>query len=233
MKKNDNRLSRRNFLGTVGTATAAFTIVPRNVIAGRGYMQPSDTVNIASIGLGAQGTVDVQNLCAPDVPVVTPTNRHPRTGIPYTRKELSEMANQPVQGPPGAGPSGGAMGGQSTAKLANIYALCDTDTEFAGHVFKGYPKAKIYTDWRELLEKEASNIDAVNIATPDHNHAIIAAHFIREKKHVYVQKPMAKTPYECRKLAELAREYNVATQMGNQGHADEGSRQCVEWVQAM
>ena len=254
MKKSNNSLSRRNFIGTVGTATAAFTIVPRNVIAGMGYQQPSDIVNIASIGLGSQGTSDIQNLCTPDEPIVTP-ERHRRTGIlpsdPLYKvamegdqrtnyfSTLSRGSVNPA-GPAaggGADPSGPAAGGftrreREPVKLANIYALCDVDTEFAGPTIKGYPKAKLYTDWRELLEKESSNIDAVNIATPDHNHAIIAAHFIREKKHIYVQKPMAKTIYEIRKLTELAREYDVVTQMGNQFHADEYTRQTVELIQS-
>lgn len=234
MKKSDNRLSRRNFLATVGPATAAFTIVPRNVIAGMGHIQPSDTVYVVSIGLGAQGSADVQNICAPDVPIVAPV-RKPRTGIPYTREELSAMAKQTSRDAnPSVGPSAGGRqrSEREPPKLAKIYALCDVDTEFAGHVFKGYPKAKVYTDWRELLEKERSNIDAVHIATPDHNHAPIAAAFIREKKHVYVQKPMAKTIYEIRKLTELAKEYDVVTQMGNQFHADEYTRQTVELIQS-
>ncbi len=66
---------------------------------------------------------------------------------------------------------------------------------YAGHIFKGYPKAKIYSDWREMLDKEKS-IDAVVIGTPDHNHAPIAAAFMSAKKHVYVEKPMAKTIVE-------------------------------------
>jgi predicted dehydrogenase len=104
------------------------------------------------------------------------------------------------------------------------------DSEYAGYVFQRYPKAKVYSDWREMLEKEKS-IDAVVIATTDHNHAPIAAAFMREKKHVFVEKPMCKTIYECRKLTELAKQYDVVTQMGNQGHASEGTRRVVEWVQ--
>jgi len=76
-------------------------------------------------------------------------------------------------------------------------------------MFKSYPKAKIYADWREMLEKEPS-IDAVMIGTPDHNHATIAAAFIKAKKHVYVEKPMAKTIFECRELAKLAKDYPQA-----------------------
>jgi len=82
-----------------------------------------------------------------------------------------------------------------------------------------------------MLEKEKS-IDAVVIGTPDHNHAPIAAAFMRAKKHVYIEKPMAKTIVECRKLAEIAKETGVVTQMGNQGHATEGTRKTVEWIQS-
>jgi len=131
--------------------------------------------------------------------------------------------NAPVQ-------MGDAQGGR-VIKLANIYAICDVDPNYAGHIIKGYPKAKIYSDWREMLDKEKS-IDAVVIGTPDHNHAPIAAAFMRAGKHIYIEKPMAKTITECRKLAELAKETNVVTQMGNQGHATEGTRKTVEWIQA-
>ncbi len=254
MKKSNKILSRRNFLGKVGTATAAFTIIPRHVMAGTGYLQPSDTINVAVIGCGSQGTSDARSLCPPDEAIVRP-NRHGRTGIlvgdPFYEEavqrdalrgapiapELTPEEDVPStrieQSDPSAGPSGAPMGTRDqSAKLANIYALCDVDTEFAGPTFRAYPKAKVYTDWRELLEKEKSNIDAVVIATPDHNHALIAAAFMREKKHIYMQKPMAKTPYECRKLAELAQEYDVVTQQGNQGHATDNTRRCVEWIQS-
>jgi predicted dehydrogenase len=225
--KNSKNLSRRKFLGTVGTATAGFTIIPRHVMPGKGYMQPSDTVNVAGIGIGARGASDLRGLCDPDVPIVTPPRTS--TGQPFSKEELAareaRMANRPQ----------GAMQrpqeNREPVRLANIYALCDVDTAFAAHVFKGYPKAKVYTDWRKMLEKEKS-IDAVMIGTPDHNHAPIAAAFMREKKHVYVEKPMCKTIFECRKLAEIAKEYDVVTQMGNQGHASEGARLINEWIQS-
>jgi predicted dehydrogenase len=125
----------------------------------------------------------------------------------------------------------GAAEGGNVIRLANIFAICDVDPDYAGHIIKGYPKAKVYNDWRQMLDKEKS-IDAVVIGTPDHNHAPIAAAFMKAKKHVYIEKPMAKTIFECRKLAELARETNVVTQMGNQGHATEGTRRTVEWIQS-
>jgi predicted dehydrogenase len=226
--KTSKNLSRRKFLGTVGTATAGLTIIPRHVMPGKGHMQPSDMVNVAGIGIGARGASDIRGLCDPDVPIVTPPRTS--TGQPFSKEEIAareaRMANRP-QGVAQQRP----QTERTPVRLANIYALCDVDTSFAAHVFKGYPKAKVYTDWRKMLENEKS-IDAVVIGTPDHNHAPIAAAFMREKKHVYVEKPMCKTIFECRKLAEIAKEYNVVTQMGNQGHASEGARQINEWIQS-
>lgn len=244
-KKNKNVLTRRNFIGTAGAAAAGFTIIPRYVMGGSGYTAPSDLINVAGIGVGSQGGGDIQQICTPDIPIVRPQRNS--NGTPMTKEQIAErearMAemrrNTPgAQGQrPGAGQTNtnatvqmGAAGEGKTIKLANIYALCDVDPNYAGHIFKGYPKAKIYSDWREMLEKEKS-IDAVVIGTPDHNHAPIAAAFMRAKKHIYVEKPMAKTIYECRKLAEIAKETGVVTQMGNQGHATEGTRRTVEWIQ--
>ncbi len=248
------KLSRRNFLGTTATAAAAFTIIPRSVMGGKGYTAPSDLINVAGIGIGSQGGGDIQQICTPDVPIERP-QRNPN-GTPMTKEQIAErearMAERMKQNPPQGGAPGqggqrpgaqgrqpdpnapmqmGAAGGGRVIKLANIYALCDVDSGYAGHIFKGYPKAKIYSDWREMLDKEKS-IDAVVIGTPDHNHAPIAAAFMRAKKHIYVEKPMAKTIVECRKLAEIARETGVVTQMGNQGHATEGTRKTVEWIQS-
>lgn len=231
--KQTKDLTRRKFLGTVTAATAGFTIIPRHVMPGRGYQQPSDTVNVAGIGIGARGAANLRGLCDPDVPIETP--QRTSTGQSFSKEELAarqaRMANRPQGGQPQGGQAPRQTAAREPVKLANIYALCDVDTGFAAHIFKGYPKAKVYTDWRQMLEKEKS-IDAVMIGTPDHNHAPIAAAFMRQKKHVYVEKPMCKTIYECRKLAEIAKEYDVVTQMGNQGHASEGARLINEWIQS-
>lgn len=111
----------------------------------------------------------------------------------------------------------------------NIVALCDVDQEYAAPVFKKYPRAKTYVDYRVLLEKQ-KDIDAVIIATPDHTHAVIALAAMQLGKHVYVQKPLTHSVYEARKLTEAARQYGVATQMGNQGHSGEGARLVCEWI---
>jgi predicted dehydrogenase len=111
----------------------------------------------------------------------------------------------------------------------NIIALCDVDAERAAETFKEYPKAKRYSDFRVMLEKE-KDIEAVTVTTPDHNHAVIAMTAIKMGKHVFCQKPLTHTIYEARKLAEAAREEKVVTQMGNQGHASEGARLINEWI---
>jgi len=112
----------------------------------------------------------------------------------------------------------------------NVVALCDVDSARAGGTFKRYPNAKKYKDFRVMLDKEAKNIDAVTVSTPDHIHAVAALAAIQLGKHVYVQKPLCRTVYECRMLTEAAKHYKVATQMGNQGHAGEAIRACSEWI---
>jgi predicted dehydrogenase len=129
----------------------------------------------------------------------------------------------------------GGMGGNNTRRCAdageNIVALCDVDEKLPGtvRVFNEYPNAKKYKDFRKMLE-EQKDIDAVIVATPDHTHAVAAMMAIKMGKHVYVQKPMTHTVYEARKLTEAARQYKVATQMGNQGHSGEGIRLMCEWI---
>ena len=85
------------------------------------------------------------------------------------------------------------------------------------------PKAKRYTDYREMLEKQ-KNIDAVVVATPDHMHAHIALAAMDLGKHVYVQKPLAWSVDECRRLARKATASKLQTQMGNQGHSSDDAR---------
>jgi predicted dehydrogenase len=135
-----------------------------------------------------------------------------------------------------AGIGAGGMGGGDIATLSrlgvNVVALCDVDDVRAAGSFSAHPKARRYKDFRVMLEKEAKNIDAVSVGTPDHIHAIATMAALRSGKHVYCQKPLTRTLHECREVTKLARKAGVATQMGNQGHASEGSRLTNEWIQA-
>jgi len=131
----------------------------------------------------------------------------------------------------GIGVGGMGAGNLSQLESQNIVALCDVDSEYAAKTFKKYPKAKVWVDFREMLEKQ-KDIDGVVIATPDHTHAVIAMAAMKAGKHVYCQKPLTHDVYESRMLAEEARRSKVATQMGIQGHSMEGCRLICEWIWA-
>ena len=132
----------------------------------------------------------------------------------------------------GAGGKGGDDLAIHASKGAEIVALCDVDERRAAGCYAAFPKAARYKDFRRLLEKEASRIDAVSVGTPDHIHAVATMAAIHSGKHVYCQKPLTHTLLEARTLAQAARAAGVMTQMGNQGHASEGARLTNEWIQA-
>lgn len=115
---------------------------------------------------------------------------------------------------------------------AHIHALCDVDLNRSKKKRTENPDAKFFEDWREMLEKEAENIDAVVVSTPDHTHAVAAMAAIKMGKHVYCEKPLTRTISEARALKEAAAEAGVCTQMGNTGHASNGSRLTNEWIQS-
>ena len=115
---------------------------------------------------------------------------------------------------------------------AKIAYLCDVDDTRASESVKAYPTAKYYRDFREMLDKEHKNIDAVSVSTPDHNHAVQALAAMQLGKHVYVQKPLTHDIYEARVLTEAAKKYEVVTQMGNQGASGDGVRQMIDWYNA-
>jgi len=130
--------------------------------------------------------------------------------------------------------AGIGVGGQGGANLKalddeNIVALCDVDFGYASKTAERYPNVKQYTDFRVMLEKQ-KDIDAVVIATPDHTHAVISMAAMQAGKHVYCQKPLTHDIYESRILADAAKNYDVTTVMGIQGHSGEGIRLICEWI---
>ena len=130
-----------------------------------------------------------------------------------------------------AGVGIGGMGSANLQNMAseNIVALCDVDDKYAAKTFETYPQARRYRDFREMLAQE-KDVDAVMIATPDHTHATIALAAIAAGKHVYCQKPLTQSVYECRLLTEAARKAGVVTQMGIQGHSSDTIRVLCEWI---
>src|SRR3984893_1633098 len=180
-RKKDSIPSRREFIKNSSLAAAGFFIVPRHVL-GRGYIAPSDKLNIAGIGAGGKGACD-----------------------------LSEFAKSPN---------------------ANIIVLCDVDERQCTKSVKRFSNAKFYKDYREMLDKEHKNIDAVSVSIPDNVHAVAALSAMQLGKHVYVQKPLTHDIYEARMLTEAAKRYKVVNQMGNHGASGDGVRQLQDWYSA-
>jgi predicted dehydrogenase len=176
-KKSIATIARRELLGGAAAA-AAFSIVPRHVLARSGQLAPSDRSNIGCVGVaGMQGGMDV-----------------------------------------------------SGASSQNIYALCDVDERQGGATFVKYPSAKLYRDFRRMLDKEAKNLDAVTVSIPDHMHASVALWAMERGLGVYCQKPLTQTVWEARLLTKTQQKYKVATQMGNQGNSSAETRLAVEAV---
>lgn len=118
----------------------------------------------------------------------------------------------------------------TSVRNENIAAICDVDSERLGKAGSEFPKAAKFADFRKLLQRK--DLDAVTVSTPDHTHAVASMGAMKLGKHVYCQKPLAHSIYEVRQMIETARAQKVATQMGNQGHSEPGSRRMVEWIQA-
>jgi predicted dehydrogenase len=111
----------------------------------------------------------------------------------------------------------------------NIVAFADPDDARAAETYGKYGKVPRYQDFRRMLDQQ-SDIDAVIVSTPDHVHAVAAYWAMERGKHVYVEKPLARTVWECRFLAAAAAKYKVATQMGNQGYSYDGERIASEII---
>jgi predicted dehydrogenase len=195
-----NPLSRRNFLRTTTAATAAFTIIPSFAMGKKlGHVAPSDTLNVALIGAGNQGSGDISSICKAEVE--GPASMFAMTAKPGTEK---------------------------------LVAVCDVDWGYSPvqSTFTKFPSAKKYKDWRLMFDEMGKSIDAVVVATADHNHANPTATAITMGKHVYTEKPLTHTIYESRLLTKLAKKHGVATQMGNQGSSGDGVRKACAWAWA-
>jgi hypothetical protein len=116
----------------------------------------------------------------------------------------------------------------SEAGVENVVALTDVDWLRGQQGFNKWPKAEKYKDFRQMLDKSGKDIDAVVIGTADHMHATCALACMQAGKHVYVEKPLTRTAWEARLLAQAAEKYKVATQMGNQGYSHDATRVACE-----
>jgi len=242
MGNSDKRgISRREFTAAA-VSTAAFTIVPRRVLGGRGFTAPSDKITLAVIGLGRQGMAVMMNLLRlPEIQVVSvcDVNQGSKDYAEYSPNAMLTMARQ-LLGPgfetwsedwasPGAvqltksfSTSLGIGGREPAKRLVEAYYGSRSESE-------SYKGCAAYMDFRELLEKE-SDLDAVYVATPDHWHAPISIAAMRKGKHVLCQKPMAHSIGEARRMAEAAREAKVATALPVNNPYSQTTEIISEWI---
>ena len=235
-----SRFSRRKFLGQSAAAAIGFSIVPRHVLGGPGYIPPSDKINMAFIGVGAQGLrVMLHFLKEPDVQGVAVCDPN-KSSADHPQWEPHEFCNsvrkllgvetgwdwlspdQPIQLTHALKVSGGMAGREPCQQIVNAY--------YGSQKTSGtYGGCAAYSDFRELLEKQ-KDLDAVVVCTTDNLHAAVAAAAMKKRKHVFCQKPLTHTIYEARRLAEIARETGVATQIAVGNQASEATRLLCEWI---
>jgi predicted dehydrogenase len=222
----NQEMSRRSFLEKAAVTSAAVSIVPRHVL-GRGFTAPSDTLNIACVGVGGMGRSNLINLASQNLVAICDVD------WAYTDRNLSrldtDVANlQQHIDHPDAAPATPGKPAPPPVDPAKAKARLNEILHLKNDLL---PKAKRYSDFRVMLDQQ-KDIDAVVVATPDHMHAPIALAAMDLHKHVYVQKPLTWSVSEARQLSKRAAETKVATQMGNQGHSLDDARKAVEYVWA-
>src|SRR5579871_2629072 len=246
MKEPSSRLfsgsapTRREFLKNSATAVAGATIVPRRVLGGRGYIPPSDKVNIAFIGVGSQGLrVMLHFLREPDVQGVAVCDANKGSaGYPQwdthefcksVRKLLGVDSgwdwlspDDPIQLTHSLKVTSGVAGREPCQKIVEGYY---GSQQRSGN----YHGCAAYNDFRELLDNQ-KDLDAVVVCTTDNLHAAVSAAAMQKRKHVFCQKPLTHTIYEARRIAEIARETGVATQIAVANQASEDTRLLCEWI---
>ena len=113
----------------------------------------------------------------------------------------------------------------------NLVAVAEVDEARLARLKQRFPDVKVYKDWRVLLDKEGHHLDSVNVSTPDHMHATMGASAMQLGLHVYGQKPLGQTLHETRRMAEIAKETGVVTQLGIQLASSVYERLAVQMVQ--
>lgn len=112
-----------------------------------------------------------------------------------------------------------------------VVAVAEVDTNRVVEFKKKFPDARVYSDYRVLLEKE-KELNSVNVSTPDHMHGPIGMAALQHGLAVYGQKPLTHDIYETRRLTEVARQKGLVTQMGIQIHSNREYRMAVQLVQS-
>jgi len=200
-------MNRREFLAGAAATAATFTIVPRRVLGGAGFVAPSDKITLACIGFGTQAIREIPGILAsPDVQIVAMCDVE-KDGVNYLewgKNQIREGIRRLLENPTWRENFNHVPGGRDVGKeIVETYYAKQRSTE----QFKG---CATYVDFRELLEKE-KDVTAVKVMTPDHTHAAISIAALKKGMNVIVHKPIANRLLEARAVIEAARAKKVAT----------------------
>ena len=202
------KFNRREFLGTAGVASLAFTIVPRHVLGGPGFVAPSDKLTLAYIGCGTQGMREMIELIPnPKLQIVAvcDPNKKSTNYVDWSPNEIRDNIRESLKDPNWGSEFKGIPGGRDIGQeFVNKFYAKAGNTSYKG--------CASYNDFRELLEKE-KDVDAVKIMTPDHHHATISIAAMKKGKHVVIHKPLANRMYEGKLVIETARKTGVSTHL--------------------
>lgn len=215
-------MNRREAMQSLGLAATALSLNRAGL--GLTPTAANDKLTIGCIGVGSQGLrvlLDLLRLPQVQVVAVCDVNRGSDDYLDWGPDELKGKVRTVLQDPAWGSKFAGPAAGREVAKdIVNAYYAKDRGKT-------SYQGCAAYEDFRELLAKE-KDLDAVVVSTPDHWHATIAIAAMRAGKHVYSQKPMAHSVWECREMARVAKETGRATQVSIFNSDSVASRQVSE-----
>ena len=196
-------MQRRTLIKGAAATIAAFHIVPRHVLGGPNHVAPSERVHLAIVGAGGRGRKVLRGMMAEDdVRVVAVAD-------PAKSFSLQDFYYRDIGGR------------EPTREMVEEHYRKD-DPAY---------KCSTYENFEDMLAEE-DDLDAILCATPDHLHAYVSSTCLLAGKHVYCEKPLTHNIWEARTIAALAKKTGLATQMGNQGHSEDGMRDTCELIWA-
>src|SRR5687768_9982690 len=166
-----NPMNRRKFVNMVATSAIAFTILPRHVLGGKGYIAPSDKITMGYIGMGTQGIRELLPMLAvPEIQVIAvcDPSKEARGYKDWSKEGLKNEIRKAIK------KQDWEPGGDNTIPGGRDNGKSIVDAFYANvHPELKYKGCNAYADVRELLDKE-KDLNAVKILTPDHLHGIIS-----------------------------------------------------------
>ena len=207
--KPTRNLSRRKFIGTAATASLAFSVVPRQVLGGPGYVAPSDKLTIGYIGCGTQGIRELSTLVKNQgiqVVAVCDPNKFTDDYVDWSKDDIHNTMRQATGEKNWGSAIKGIPGGRDVGQ--------ELVQKYYGRTLPSgtYKGCGSYEDFRELIAKE-QGVDVIKIMTPDHLHAAIAIASMKAGMHVVTHKPIANRMSEAKLTIETARKTGMGTHL--------------------